>query len=182
MRLDRTQVLEQAPLPELLTILLRQYKRLLAERGLDFTEDDLQALARQMAEGAPLPESAESLRQILVDLVTESEQVLARWNLTFGESLRTEMTDLPGWETTSEFLELANEKGNAELRIASAAVLVAALGDVRFADHLLAAIDHDPDEIETVVARRVLSQRSGITGHSPDWSQKMRAWLRQRGT
>lgn len=177
MRPDRAQTLEQAPLPDLLTILLRQYRRLLAERGLDLTERDLQALAQQMTAGAPLPASTEALRQILVDLVAESEQVLARWNLTFAEALRTEMTDLPGWESTSDFLEIANEKGNAELRIASAATLLAALGDLRFADQLLAAIAHDPDEIETVVARRILSRLSGITGRGADWLRQVQAWL-----
>ncbi len=174
---DRAQALRQAPLSELLAILLRQYKRLLAERGVTLTEADIQALAQQMSVQAVTDNRAAVVRDILAGLVAESEQVLAGWNLTFAESLRTDMSAMPGWETTADFLEIANEKGNAELRISSASALLAALGDLRCARHLLAAIAHEPAEIETVVARRVLSSASGFAEEMPDWQDQVQDWL-----
>lgn len=156
MRPDRANALMTAPLADLLVVLLRQYKRLLAERGVALTEADMQQVAQAVVAHEPPSEQAQAIRAILIDLADESIGVLARLNLTFEQSIQTTMTDLPGWESTSDFLELANEKGNAELRIASSAALVAALGDLRYADVLRAAIRHDPDEIETVVARRIL--------------------------
>lgn len=176
---DRAGALRHAPLPELLAILLRQYKRLLAEHGVTLSEADIQALAQQMSAQAVTDERTAAVRDILVRLVMESEQVLGRWNLTFEQSLRTDMSAIAGWETTSEFLETANEKGNAELRIASASALLVALGDLRYAEHLLAAIAHDPDEIETVAARRLLSSASGVASDAADWPAQVAAWLRR---
>jgi hypothetical protein len=177
MRPDRAEVLHNAPLHDLLVILLRQYTRLLAERTFDLTENSIQMIADDIAKSNPPGEHALALRGVLVDLVEESIAVLANWKLTFPQSLKTEMGDMPGWETTAEFLDIANEKGNAELRIASASTLVAALGNLRFAPYLLATIAHDPDEIEAVVARRVLSQASGIAADSPDWQARLEIWI-----
>lgn len=154
MRPNRVNTLTNAPTDELLTILLRQYKRLLAERGVTLTETDIHRIAQQ----EHLDEQAQAVRKILIDLIEESKGVLMRWNLTFEQSINTEMADIPGWESTSDFLEIANEKSNAELRIASGAALVAALGDLRYADVLRAAINHDPNEIETVIAQRILNR------------------------
>ena len=117
------------------------------------------------------------MKTALEAIVAESVGVLARWDLTFAQSLQTEMTALGGWHTTSEFLEIANEKGNAELRIVSGAALLAALDDLRYAGDLLAAVAHDPHEIETVVARRMLSRISGIDPAAPDWQAHMARWL-----
>ena len=149
-------MLNNAPLADLLVVLLRQYKRLLAARGVDLTEADIQAIARRMVARTAPDTREQAIRDALVEMVEESLAVLARWNLSFAESLQTTMAEMSGWESTSEFLELANEKANAELRVASASVLVAALGDLRYAGHLRATVAHDPDEMEAVVARRVL--------------------------
>jgi hypothetical protein len=156
MRPDRIEILNSAPLEDLLTILLRQYKRLLGERGIELTEAQISRIAQGIvSQTSPNPEAL-AVRDALIPLVAESEALLARWNLTFEQSLKTPMTDMPGWESTSDFLEIANEKANAELRIASASTLIAALGDLRYIAYLRQAIAHDPDEIESVAARRVL--------------------------
>lgn len=156
MRPDRIEILNSAPLEDLLTILLRQYKRLLGERGIELTEAQISRIAQGIASQTPPNPEALAVRDALIPLVAESEALLARWNLTFEQSLKTPMTDMPGWESTSDFLEIANEKANAELRIASASALIAALGDLRYIAYLRQAIAHDPDEIESVAARRVL--------------------------
>jgi hypothetical protein len=179
---DREQALDDAPLSDLLVILLRQYKRLLSERGIELTEAAIQTLAHQLAEGAPPPEPSQSIRAVLIDMVEESIAVLARRNMTFVQSLETDMADVPGWTTTSEFLEIANEKGNAELRIASASALLAALGDLRYAEYLLAAITHEPHEIETAAGKQILAQASGIIANARGWPNLVRDWLKQRNT
>lgn len=170
--LSRHQQLNDAPLDDLLAILLRQFKALLAPVEIG----NPQTLARQMVAGDVPDSEAEALRERLVELVRESEAVLAGWNLSFAESLITEMDAVPGWETTADFLELANEKSNAELRIAAGSTLLAASGDLRFTPHLLAAIATNPDEIETVAARRLLSQHSGIAQDALDWQEQVEAW------
>lgn len=177
---NREQALDDAPLSDLLAILLRQYKRLLAERGIELTEAGIQTLAHQLAEGSAPDDPAQAIRALLVELVEESIAVLARRNMTFVQSLQTDMADVPGWTTTGEFLEIANEKGNAELRIASASALLAALGDLRYAEYLLAAITHEPHEIETAAGRQVLSHASGIVPNARDWANLVRDWLHQR--
>jgi hypothetical protein len=171
MRPDRDQTLSQAPLSDLLAILLRQHRHLLAERGIELTEAEIRELAANM------PVGDSPLRAALIDIVEESLTVLARWDLTFPLALKTDMNALPGWETTAEFLEIANAKSNAELRISSGATLVAALGDWRYGHLLLAAIDHDPAEVDTVTARRVLSLASGIAPDAEDWSTHISQWL-----
>ncbi len=156
MRSDRAEMLNNAPLDDLLIILLRQYKRLLAERGIELTETAMKHIAQSITQQLTPDSQAIAVRDRLIQIVAESEAVLANWNLTFEQSLKTTMTDMPGWESTSDFLEMANEKANAELRIASASALIAALGDLRYRAYLRQAIEHDPEEIESVVARRIL--------------------------
>jgi hypothetical protein len=126
-----------------------------------------------------LSEVARRVRDALVDLVAESERVLAVWNLTYEQSLDSEMNDLPGWETTAEFLELANEKTNAELRISTGSALLAALGDQRYARYLwvLAERSGADADLDEVIARRVLLFVSGISPDDPAWLDKLRKWV-----
>ncbi|MEP7293700.1 MAG: hypothetical protein ABI835_18070, partial [Chloroflexota bacterium] len=86
--------------------------------------------------------------------------VLRRWNLSFEQSLDTEMTEIPGWESTAEFLEIANEKANAELRISTGVSLVAALGDWRF-ERELRFLAGRADDLDGVIAGRVLEMGKG---------------------
>lgn len=180
MRPDRAHIYAQAPLDEVLVVLLRQYKRLLAERDLTLSDSDIRRIAASIVKRAAPDALCASVRAALVALVEESLGVLAGWNLTFEQALRTEVAAMPGWETTAEFLEIANEKANAELRIASGATLAAALGDLRYTGHLLALIAFDPGEVDAVVARRVLTLITGIDADAPDWADRVRAWLVSR--
>jgi hypothetical protein len=155
---NRAAAYENAPLDELLTILLRQFKRPLKTRGVELTDADAERLAQVVIARAPLDAQGESVRAALLELVAESEGVLARWNLTFAEALDTPMDAMPGWETTAEFLDIANVKSNAELRIAAGSILLLALGDDSRAAHarVLAARPADQADLETFLARRVL--------------------------
>jgi hypothetical protein len=149
---------------ELLTVLLKQMKRPLASVGVTIADDEAKRCVQSRIEGRW--QEPPGLLQGLAAAIKESEAVLARWGLTFQQSLDTPMDKIPGWETTAEFLELANEKANAELRITLGAALTLALGGERgfvpYLEHLAAGEYGD----ETVIARRVLAfsnQQSAVS-------------------
>lgn len=176
-RPDRAQMAQTAPLEELLAILLRQFKRPLETLDVPLSSSEAQLVANAVVQREPVTEKAGEVRNALVALVHESQAVLAGWNLTFQTSLETGMDAMPGWETTAEFLDIANTKSNAEIRIATGAVLVAALDDFSFGDILLYLAQHDDSDVDSVVARRVLSFKCGADPAAPDWATRVRAWL-----
>ncbi len=153
---DPTHALSSAPLDDVLALLLKQFKRLLAAKGVSLTDADIETIVGQVAARNPQDGRIPAIRAALVALVEESEAVLARWNLTFPQALDTNMDAIPGWESTAEFLDIANEKSNAEIRIAAGAALLAAFGDLRYRPYLthLAAGDYD---VDAIFARRVLA-------------------------
>lgn len=157
---DRAQTFATAPLDEVLSVLLRQLKRPLAAHGVALSDADAERLAKERVAGQPL--SMPELVPALVAVVAESETVLADMGLTFTQSLDTPMDRIPGWETTAEFLALAGEKSNAELRVTLGAALALCFGDGRYTPYLrhLAAGDYGD---ETLIARRILA----LTGPEP---------------
>ncbi len=182
MRPDPVAVYRSAPLADLLAILLRQYRRPLATHGVDLSDAQAEALSRAIVSRAALADLAQNVRAALADLVDESMGVLARFNLTFAQSLDTEMSAIPGWETTAEFLEIANEKANAELRISTGAALLTALGDPRYGPELLALVARGDDDLDGVIARRVLLLASSTADDDPQWLDKVRAWVENDST
>lgn len=169
-----------APIEDLLIILLRQFKRLLDERRVDLSDSQIKTLARNIADNQPLDTTlTEALRGALTDIIAESEGVLRRWSPSFANSLRTEMETITGWETTAEFLEIANEKSNAELRISAGSALAVALGAQEFAPYLLEVIDYDNgmNDVDAVFARRLLCFAADIDPNAPDWLEQGRAWV-----
>lgn len=179
---NRTAGYERASLAELLAILLRQFRRPLAAHGVILSDAEAAEIASAAVERVPLTEKAQTARKALIELVAESERVLAGWNLTFEQSLDTEMGAIPGWTTTAEFLEVANEKANAELRISTGAALLVALGDYRYTHQLLYIVEHSgaDADLDEVIARRVLLFVSGINADESDWLDKLRAWVESR--
>jgi hypothetical protein len=146
---------QNAPLNELLAIMLRQFRRPLVGRGVELSDAEAETLAERIVAREPLDDKAGAIRAALVELVTESETLLAGWQLTFEQALDTEMVDIPGWESTAEFLEIANEKANAELRISTGSILLVALGDERYVARLRFLAGREGD-LDGVIARRVL--------------------------
>ncbi len=164
---------------ELTAILLRQFKRLLAQRDVELTEVEIQALAHAASKRMPLPVFQQEICAVLRALIRESRATLAQWNLTFERSLKTSMEDLPGWETTADFLEIANEKGNAELRISAGSALLALLGDYSGVGALLATYQHgaeDPEDVDAVIARRALLFASRVPEDTVDWISLVQQW------
>lgn len=177
---DRGKTLANAPLEDLLTILLRQFKRPLANHGVTINDADAVQIAAELAARAPDTPQRAAIRDALAAAIAESETVLAKWGLTFEQSLETTMDAMPGWETTAEFLEIANEKTNAELRIAAGAALLLALGDTRHAQSIIQQIARDADETEAQIGRRILLWQAGIESKDADWLAKAREWVKEQ--
>ncbi len=169
--------LANARLDDLLKVLLRQFKRPLAARDIHLPDTDTEMLAQNISTRAPEMPLQAAMRAAIADAVAESEAVLARWHLTFEQALRTEMDAIPGWETTAEFLAIAEEKTNAELRIAVGAALLAALGDLRHANKLLSLYEHDPLDTDALIGKRLLSFALEIDADAANWPQRARASL-----
>jgi hypothetical protein len=180
---DRTAQLLQVPLQHLIMDLLRQFNKpsLLGKRGIDLNKAALETLAEQLANHAPLPASVQALNDALLDIVQESvAELQTRFGLTFAQALaKTDMGDMGGWETTAEFLDIANHKYNAELRIAAGTALMVFLGDTRLVAHLLTVIEHDKglDDVDALIAKRALSHHTQIALDADDWEAQVRAVL-----
>lgn len=152
---QRKEAVATWPFEQLITVLLKQFKRLLDQHGIKLTEADVNTIAAQITARAVPDERIVAIREVLAALVGESETVLTRWGLTYEQALNTGMDAMPGWETTADFLELADQKMNAELRISAASALVSVMGDTSYIQHLHTLIKDDHAE-ETVIAHRVL--------------------------
>lgn len=156
---DRLAAYRNAPFAELMTVLLRQLRRPLAAHGLDLTDADCERIGGEIARCERMTESGEKLRAALNAVIDESAGVLGKWGLTFETSLKTGADTLPGWETTAEFLELASDKANAELRFSTGAALLSASGDPRYLPTLQFLASGEAGEysdVEQVIAWRVL--------------------------
>ncbi|MFW5748748.1 MAG: hypothetical protein ACOCYT_03960 [Chloroflexota bacterium] len=177
---DRAGNAEQWEVDILTVILLRQFKRLLAQRGVDLTDAQMQAHGAAVAAHQP---DAVSVCTALDDIVRESVDRLGEWDLTFARALAADMTDMNHlWETTAEFLDVANEKVNAEVRISAGSSLMVLLGDCRNAVYLIEAIEHDLGtygslDVDAVIARRALLHTARIDADDADWLRKVRDWI-----
>lgn len=154
--------LATAPLPEITNLLLKQFRRLLLDQGVKLTDAQMTALSAAGAAGDFSDPQLPALRVALLALISESETVLHTLQLTFPEALFTDMNTLSGWQTTAEFLEIANEKSNAELRIAGGVALLALLGAVdahpATREHLRLLAEHpELDDVNAAIAARVLA-------------------------
>ncbi len=177
MAFDRTSPAATWPFETLVAVLLKQFKRPLAAQGLDLSDADAQTIAQDAAARAAPGEMARAVVAALAAVIAESEAVLAGWGLSFRESLAADLDAIPGWHSTAEFLEIANQKTNAEIRIGAGAALLAVLGDQRHVPYLFDLVEHDPDEVEAIIARRVLLFLSGLDDGAPDWLARARARL-----
>lgn len=176
---DRPNPVETWPFDHLLTVLLKQFKRPLAAQGIMLTDAEAQAIGKAVSSHQPLPHTTQALRAALSAVIAESEGVLSQQGLTFSQSLRTGVDALPGWDSTADFLALAEAKTNAEIRIGAGSALLAALGDLCYANYLFDQIQTAPDEAEAAIARRVLSFLSGADSATPEGLERARQWVEQ---
>ena len=178
---DRAGNVEQWEFDKLVTILLRQFKRLLADRDVPLSDSDMQKLGEQVAQKQADPKQLTPLNQALSNIVAESIGVLGKWDLTFAQSLKTDMNTMNNWQTTAEFLDVANEKINAEVRISAGSSLMVALGDYQYSHLLIEAIEHDLAtagnlDVDAMIAKRVLLFASHIDSAATDWLDQVKSW------
>lgn len=171
-----------APLDDLMRVLLSQFKRLLADNGVNLTADETLEVAQAIVNHTVHPKLP-SIREVTKKLVKDSLDLLNdNWGLTFLKSLYAEMDDIDNWDTTVEFLEIANEKSNAELRISTGASLLVTMGDLSFVPYLINVIHHDDGlmDVDAVFAKRALLHISQRDGMSSDWFKQVEIWLDQQ--
>ncbi len=165
-----------APLGELVVVLLKQFRRLLQEGSIPLTVQDMEAYGQAVENNADLPANAPLLKERLLALIAESEtDLLQRFGLTFERALNTDMGGIDGWETTSEFIELANHKSNAELRISASATLLAMFGDATHTAHLWDVINEDKNvwDVDACLAKRALCHLYSVSPSAPDWREQI---------
>jgi hypothetical protein len=166
--------------PELMLMLLRQFRNLLAERGAKY--DDVQ-LRQLTTDPTFLNDEWHKIISAMQAIVAESVQFLAGWNLTYAQSLKTDMNDLAHlWQSTAEFLDVANQKNNAELRINGGSALLGLLSIPDVAPQLLATVEYDLDhyrdfDIDGAIAQYVLCQLADVRVDDTDWLAQVRAWM-----
>lgn len=183
MRPDRASNIESWGIDALTLILFRQFKRLLTDKGVHLTDSHMQSIGEAVAKHDLSDPHLPAIVSALDALISESIGVLAGYGLSFVQSLATDMTDLSHlWQTTADFLSLANEKGNAEIRISAGSALMTLLGDHRHVHHLLIAIEHDTHtlgtlDVDAMIAKRALLFRACIPPSDPDWLDKVRQWV-----
>lgn len=173
------QSLRTVPTNELIALLLKQFKRLLTERDIKLTSDELNSISVAIAQYQVTPKT-DAIQKALLELVAESETVLQeRFGLTFAEALATDMNGIGGWETTAEFLEIANHKSNAELRISAGSSLLTLTGNAQFVEHLWAVIAEDAGvwDVDASIAQRALTHVADVDPQADDWEPQVRAWL-----
>jgi len=181
MRPDRATNIESWSVDALTLILFRQFKRLLVEHGVNLTDAEMKSIGENIASGTLSPQPA--LIIALNQIITESLTVLGGWGFSFGQSLATDMTDLTHlWQTTADFLSLANEKGNAEIRISAGSSLLSLLGDFSYVNHLITAIDHDMHtlgtlDVDAMICKRTLCHIAKIAPDDSAWIDKVRKWV-----
>lgn len=174
--LNPSDELKKLPQAILIADLLKQVNKpsLLGARGIQLSKEDIDRIAATS-------EADKDLRDALLDIVEESlHELKERFGFSYGESLRSQdMSVISGWETTAEFLELANYKVNAELRISLGASLLAFFGDKREAEHLLTLIEADAglNDVDALIAKRALSHYAKLDLDSPDWEAKVKEAL-----
>ena len=150
--------LNSAPVSEVLLMLLSHLRSALADAGLALSGAANQELAAALANGDPHP-SREALIKTLTALVDDSLKALqAGWGQDFAAALGAEVSGPSAWETTAEYLALANQKAELETRIVTGSALLVAAGRGEYAMHLQDVIKQDAGalDVDAIVAGRIL--------------------------
>jgi hypothetical protein len=159
---------------------MKQFTRLLAESGVNLTTQHIAKITIDTATNQPLPPDEADVREGLRNIVAQSENELqGRFGLTFSQALATDMSGIGGWETTADFLELANIKSNAELRISAASSLLLMMGDAYYAAHVLSVIHADNGimDVDACIACRALCHYASVDPHAPNWLAQVKGQL-----
>lgn len=177
--------LKTVPLTLLLPDLLSQFNKptLLGQRDVKLVKADMDAIAIALQTDKPLPEISTAIIPAMQDIVRESiAQLDDRFGLSFRQALVTsDISEVAEWETTADFLEIANIKSNAELRISAGTSILAFLGDVTLADHLLTviAVDGGANDVDAMIAKRALSTYATLDIEAENWLEIIQSKIKR---
>lgn len=186
MRPDRATTIETWAINALTLILLRQFKRLLAEKHISLSDLHMQSLGDAVQARDVDLQATAPIRTALEGLIGESIGVLGKWGLGFAQSLQTDMSAMSHlWQSTADFLALANDKGNAEIRISAGSALHTLLGGKMYIQHLMTAIRHDLEthgalDVDAMLCKRAVLHCAHIPNDAPDWWERAQLWANQQ--
>ncbi len=171
--------LAQAPLQEILHLLFRQLDGALTGRGQSLGASPSRDLIAALAAGET-PESVKVLAAALISIVEDNLKTLRdRLSVDFAGSLAADITQVADWQSTADFLSIANEKAGAEQVIMIASALLVACGKSQYASYLIEVIEDDAGalDVDAVIARRILLHVGAIDSVNKDAPSQARAWL-----
>lgn len=171
--------LANAPLQEILHLLFRQLDSPLTQRATSLGANPSQVLLAAL-EAGEAPDSVKDLATALIALLEDNLKILRqRLSVDFAGSLAADITQLTNWESTADFLSIANEKAQAEQEIVIAAALLVACGSIEYASYLIETLEADAGalDVDAVIARRMLLHVGAIDGANTDAPSQARAWL-----
>ncbi len=171
--------LAQAPLQEILHLLFRQLDGALTRREPSLGAKPSRDLIAALAAGET-PESVKDLAAALISIVEDNLKTLRdRLSVDFAGSLAADITQVADWQSTADFLSIANEKAGAEQAIMIASALLVACGKSQYASYLIEVIEDDAGalDVDAVIARRILLHVGAIDSVNKDTPSQARAWL-----
>ena len=171
--------LAQVPLQEILHLLFRQLDGALTGRAQSLGAKPSRDLIAALAAGET-PGSVNALTVVLIRIVEDNLKILRdRLSVDFASSLAADITQAADWESTADFLSIANEKAGAEQEILIASALLVACGKSEYASYLIDAIEADAGalDVDAVIARRMLRHVGAIDSVNTDAPAQARAWL-----
>jgi hypothetical protein len=172
--------LRTAPDETLIILLLKQFKGLLEEQGIELDTTKIRDIAQQATERSALSEEGEAVKTCLLNIVQESIDLLkTRYRAAFKDSMLMNANLIGGWKTPTEFQELISQKNNAEVRIAMGATLLAFFGDTRYIEHVFTTVEHEyvRGHTEAMLAMRGLSFAAKLDPATEDWMEQVQAKL-----
>ena len=178
-KLDR---LANAPLAEILQLLLRQLDDALTHRDDSLATSDSRHLLSALEEAEP-SDRLNDLVAVLIRLIEDGLKTLRdRLSVDFAASLAADITQLAAWESTADLLSIANDKAIAEHEIVVASALLVACGRSEYAAYLIDVIEDDAGlkDVDAVIARRILLHVGAIDGSDADMLWQARAWLQDQ--
>ncbi|MCY4021416.1 MAG: hypothetical protein OXG39_18560 [Chloroflexi bacterium] len=179
---DKLDRLAKAPLQEILHLLFRQLDGALRQRDPSLDTSAWRDLIAAL-EAGETPESVTRLAAVLIALVEDKLKTLRdRFSVDFAGSLAADITQMTDWESTAEFLSIAEEKAQAEQEIVIASALLVACGRSEYASYLIEVIEDDAGalDVDAVIARRLLLHAGAIDATNADAPSQARAWLENR--
>lgn len=163
-------------------LLLRQLEGALRQRDPTHDTSAWRDLITAL-EAGERPECVTRLAVVLIALVEDKLKTLRdRFSADFAGSLAADITQFTDWESTADFLSIAEEKAQAEQDIVIASALLVACGRSEYASYLIEVIEDDAGalDVDAVIARRLLLHAGAIDGTNTDAPSQARAWLVNR--